>query len=86
MWRKHSSYYKFVSEVWHGLGGVLVEGHCFYCGACVPGSKVGEFEMSPSLSNYPDSRSFCFVVDCRLFLESTFLDEGFVDWNENNHY
>ena len=42
---KHFSFYEFVSEVWHGLGGVLVEGHCFYCGACVPGSKVGEFEI-----------------------------------------
>ena len=45
MWAKHFSFYRFVSEEWHGLGGVSVEGRHFYYDVCVPGSMAGDIEM-----------------------------------------
>ena len=45
MWVKHFSFYGFVSEVWHGLGGVSVEGRHFYYDVCVPGSMAGDIEI-----------------------------------------
>ena len=57
---KHFSFYEFVSEVWHGLGGVLVEGHHFYYDAWVPGSKAGEFQIISEPQQLPRFKNFLF--------------------------
>lgn len=60
------------------LRGMSVEGRRFYYRACIPGGMAGKSRSSPGHSSYPDSRSFLLWWDCRLFPESTFMEEGLV--------
>ena len=75
---KHFSFYEFVSEVWHGLGGVSLEDRHFYYDVCVPGSMAGDIEIISRPQQLPGFKIFLSWWDCPLFPELTFVEEGLV--------